>query len=227
MDDCGGCVGSVAMYADAITKATGHPVTVQNLSQHNGLRTDGLLDELKNDTMRREALANADIILVSIGVNDNPFGDDNDPCDGSSFPVWSKFNEACVAADTKIYSPKLESVFAQIVALRAGKPTIFRTITPYNDWLGGVDGESGAVTPSEATKPTQEVYDAWSTMICKAATANGFGCADTYHAFNGPDGLTPIAGVLTASKANGHPNDKGNAVIAQTLADLGFAPLAP
>ena len=227
VDDCGGCIGSVAMYADAITKATGHPVNVQNLSQHNGLRTDDLLDELKNDTLRREALANADIILVSIGVNDTPFGDDNDPCDGSGFPVWSKFNATCVAADAEIYRPKLESVFAQIVALRAGKPTIFRTITPYNDWLGGIDGESGVAVPPQATEPTHEVYDAWSAMTCKAATANGFGCADTYHAFNGPEGLKVIAGDLTVSKANGHPNDKGNEVIAQTLVDLGFAPLVP
>src|SRR5215212_5248328 len=37
-DDCRGCIGSVVMYADAISKATGHPVKVQNLSQHNGLQ---------------------------------------------------------------------------------------------------------------------------------------------------------------------------------------------
>jgi hypothetical protein len=226
-DDCHDCIGSVVMYADAISKATGHPVKVQNLSQHNGLQTDGLLDELKNDVQRREGLATADIILVSISANDTPMSSDDDPCDGAGFPVWSKYDATCVAASSEIFRPKLESVFAQIVALRAGKPTIFRTITPYNDWLGGIDGESGVVTPPEATNPTRLVLDAWSAMICRAAQANGFTCADTYHAFNGPDGLKPIAGVLTTSKANGHPNDKGNEVIAQVLADLGYAPLVP
>jgi lysophospholipase L1-like esterase len=228
-DDCPGCISSVDRYADSITKATGHPVNVQNLSQHNGLQTDGLLDELKTDVQRRDALANADIIIVSIGVNDTPFNRDDDPCDGDSSTHidWSKFNPTCAAAAAEIFRPKLESVFAQIVALRAGKPTIFRTITPYNDWLGGIDSANGSVTPPEATNPTRDVYDAWSAMICKAAQANGFTCADTYHAFNGPDGLKPIAGDLTASKANGHPSDKGNEVIARTLADLGYAPLAP
>ena len=64
-------------------------------------------------------------------------------------------------------------------------------------------------------------------MVCKAAQANGFTCADVYHAFNGPDGLKPGVGDLTASKMNGHPSDKGNEVIAGVLADLGYAPLMP
>ena len=58
---------------------------------------------------------------------------------------WSKFNPTCAAAAAEIFRPKLESVFAQIVALRAGKPTIFRTVNGYNDWLGGIDSASGDV----------------------------------------------------------------------------------
>jgi hypothetical protein len=62
-------------------------------------------------------------------------------------------------------------------------------------------------------------------MTCKAAQANGFACADIYHAFNGPDGLTPSGDLL--AKDWSHPSDKGNEVIALVLTDLGFAPLAP
>ena len=200
---------------------------VQNLSQHNSLQIDGLLQELKTDKVRQDALANADIIIVSIGNNDTPWNRDDDPCDGAGYPDWSKFNPTCAVAAAEIFRPKLESVFAQIVALRAGKPTIFRTINGYNDWIGGADFETGVVTPLEATNPTRLVLDAWSAMTCKAAQTNGFICADTYHAFNGPDGLKPIAGDLTATKANGHPSDKGNELIASVLIDLGFAPLAP
>lgn len=228
-DYCPGCINAVVRYAHSITEATGHPVDLRNLSQANGLQTDGLLEELQTDVQRREALANADIIVVSIGANDSPFNRDDDPCDGDSSGTidWSKFNPTCAATAAEIFRPKLESVFAQIVALRAGKSTIFRTITPYNDWLGGIDSANGNVTPPEATNPTRAVYDAWSAMICKAAQANGFTCADTYHAFNGPDGLKPIAGDLTISKMNGHPSDKGSEVIAGALANLGYAPLVP
>gem|GEM_PF-1035070 len=225
-DDCHGCTSFVDRYAAAIEKATGHPVTVQNLSQHNGLQTDGLLEELKTDVKRREALANADIIIVSIANNDHPLAG-YDACHGFTGDSidWSKFTPTCTAAAAENFRPKLESVFAQIVALRAGKPTIFRTINGYNDWLGGTDTATGKDTPPEATNPTRALFDAWSAMICKAAQSNGFTCADTYHAFNGPDGLKPIAGDLTASKMNSHPSDKGNEVIAQVLADLGYAPL--
>ncbi len=225
-DDCAGCTGFVDRYADAITKATGHPVDVQNLSQHNGLQIDGLLEELKTDTLRRDALANADIIIVNIAHNDIVWNRNDDPCDGPTpdQPDWSKFNPTCAAAAAEIFRPKFESVYTQVVALRAGKPTIFRTINRYNDWAGTINSD-GSHVPPEATNATRVVLDAWSSMVCKAAQANGFTCADIYHAFNGPDGLT-FSGDLLA-KDNTHPSDKGNEVIAHVLTELGFAPLVP
>lgn len=218
-EDCPGCTGFVDGYAEAITAATGHPVEVQNLSQHTGLQTDRLLEELKTDTERREALANADIIIVSIGHNDTAWNRGDDPCDGPNDGDWSKYNQSCAAAAAEIFRPQMESLYAQIVALRAGKPTIFRAINVYNDWIG-VSG-----TPPEATEPTRLVLDAWSEMTCKAAKVSGFICADIYHAFNGSDGLTPSVDLLAQDTV--HPSNKGNEVIARVLADLGFAPLVP
>jgi lysophospholipase L1-like esterase len=222
-DDCPGCISFADRYAAAISNATGHPVEVHNLSQHNGLQIDGLLEELETDTGRRDALANADIIVVGIAHNDPPWGRNDDPCDGPNgdIPDWSLYNPTCAAEAAEIFRPKYESVYAQIVALRAGKPTIYRTINRYNDWIGWADP---SMTP-EAVEATRVVLDAWSPMICNAAQANGFTCADIYHAFNGADGLTSAADLLVADYV--HPSDKGNEVIAGVLADLGFAPLAP
>ena len=220
-NDCPGCTGLVDRYAAAITEVTGHPVIVQNLSEHTGLQIDGLLQELKTDANRREALANADVIIVSAAHNDTAWNREDDPCDGPAGdnPVWSEFNATCAAAAAETFRPQFESLYAQIVALRAGKPTVFRTVNAYNDWIG-VSG-----TPPRATDATRVVLDAWSAMICKAATSNGFTCADIYHAFNGLDGLTPAADLLAEDTV--HPSDKGNEVIARVLTDLGFAPLAP
>jgi lysophospholipase L1-like esterase len=222
---CPGCTGFVDRYADAILKATGHPVKVSNLSQPR-LQVDDLLLELKTDASRRDALANADIIVVNIAHNDTPWLRNDDPCDGPNGgkPDWSKYNATCAAAAAEIFRPKFESVYAQIAALRGGKPTIFRTINRYNDWIGWT-GEAGETNPPEATNATRVVVDAWSAMICQAAQANGFTCADIYHAFNGSDGLTPSGDLL--GKDYTHPSDKGNELIARVLTDLGYAPLVP
>jgi lysophospholipase L1-like esterase len=220
---CPGCTSFADRYAAAISKDTGHPVKVENLSSFIGLKIDGLLERLKDDLYMRHALANADIIVVGIAHNDTAWLRDDDPCDGSNSdkPDWSKYNATCAAAAAEIFRPKFESVYAQIVALREGKLTIFRTINRYNDWIGWPD----VALPPEATNASRVVIDAWSAMVCETAQANGFICADIYHAFNGSDGLTPAGDLLC--KDYTHPSDKGNEVIARVLIDLGYAPLVP
>ena len=111
--------------------------------------------------------------------------------------------------------------FSEIVALRQGKPTLFLTINRYNDWIGW----PGYDLPPEGIEATRLVIDAWNKMICAAAEANGFLCADIYHVFNGPDGLTPSGDLLANDYT--HPSDKGNEIIANILIELGFAPLVP
>ncbi len=222
-NDCPGCKGFVDRYAEAITTATGHAVKVQNLSQHNSLQIDGLLQELKTDTLRRDALANADIVIVGIAHNDAAMNSNDDLCDGPNGdnPDWSKYNATCATASAELFRPKFESVYSQIVALRGGKPTIFRTINRYNDWIGW----PGHDLPPEGITATKEVVDAWNEMICKAAQENGFICANIYPEFNGSDGLKP-SGDLVGNDYT-HPSNKGNEVIARVLVDLGFAPLVP
>jgi len=219
---CPGCTGFVDRYATAISKATAHPVEIQNLSSPM-LRIDDLLETLNWSESRRTALAAADIIVVSISFNDIAWLRDDDPCDGptTNDPDWSKFNTTCAAAAAEIFRPKFESLYAEIVGLRGGKPTIFRTINRYNDVIGWTGGN----VPPEATNVTRDVLDAWNAMVCKAAQENGFMCADIYHVFNGSDGLTPALDLLASDYT--HPSDKGNEVIARVLEDLGYAPLVP
>lgn len=219
---CPGCTGFVDRYATAISQATAHPVEVQNLSVPR-LQIDGLLEMMEFRDSLRVALANADIIVVGISFNDIAWLRQDDPCDGPTMnePDWSQFNKICATAAAEIFRPKFESLFAQIVALREGKPTIFRTINRYNDWIGWTDGN----VPPEANNATRDVLDAWNAMVCKAAQENEFVCADIYHAFNGSDGLTPSLDLL--AKDYTHPSDKGNEVIAGVLENLGYAPLFP
>ncbi len=162
-------------YAKAINAKTGHGVNVSNDSEHSGLQVDDLLTELSNAS-EKNTLAHADIIVVGIAHNDVPMNRDDDPCDGAGGdnPDWSKYTAACVKADVAIFQPKYESVFKQIAALRAGKPTILRALNRYNDW------NDGATLSPAGVAATKLVIDAWSKMTCGAAKANGFLCANIY-----------------------------------------------
>ena len=221
-NDCPGCTSFVDRYAEAITVATGKAVKVQNLSTHTGLQIDGLLQMLESSKMQ-EAIANADVIIVGIAHNDAAMNSNDDLCDGPNGdnPDWSKYNAECAIASAELFRPKFESVYSQIVALRDGKPTIFRTINRYNDW----NGWPGHDLSPEGIKATKEAIDAWNDMICEAAEKNGFVCADIYQEFNGADGLKPSGDLLATDYT--HPSDKGNEVIARVLTELGFAPLVP
>ena len=114
-------------------------------------------------------------------------------------------------------------MFERIAALRAGKPTILRAINRYNDWIGW-PGHPEAAEPA-GVAATAAVVAAWNEMICGAAEANGFSCADISTAFNGKDGTQPSGELLAADYI--HPSDLGNEMIAAILASHGFEPLVP
>jgi lysophospholipase L1-like esterase len=219
--DCPGCTGAIDRYADALAVATGRTVNVRNLSEHNGLQLKGLLNELERDRTRIDALKAADVILVGIAHNDAPMNRDDDPCDGAGgeFPDWSRFTAACIAEDIAAYTPNYERAYELIAGMRAGKPTILRTINRFNDWIGWPGHDLSA----EGIAATRAVVAAWNDMVCGAAEANGFVCADISAKFNGEDGTEPANNLLVADYT--HPSETGNKVIAQVLIDLGFAPL--
>jgi len=220
-EDCPGCAGFVDRYATALAQATGKTVGVRNLSEHNNNTVQRLVGELDNDHTRIDALAAADAIIVGIAHNDAPMNRDDDSCDGpfSESPDWSKYTDTCIATELARFGPVYAAAYAKVAALRTGKPTILRTINRYNDW----NGWPGHDLSTAGLKVTVKVIAAWNAMICKAAEASGFLCADISTAFNGADGKTPSDGLLAGDYT--HPSEHGNALIAETLVQLGFAPL--
>jgi GDSL-like Lipase/Acylhydrolase family len=202
-----------------VTAATGQTVDVTNLSEHTGLTLPGLLDAFDDLSPALEA---ADVIVVGIAHNSAELAADepcDTPLDENDLPVWTAITQDCADRSAEEYRPQYESLFAQIAALRAGQPTVLRTINRYNDWIGWAEGNLG---PQEEQK-TAMVVTAWNAMLCDAAERNGFSCADISRAFNGSDGLSP-AGDLLADDYT-HPSDRGNATITDVLVELGFDPL--
>jgi lysophospholipase L1-like esterase len=218
-NDCGGCTGFVDRYARAVEKATGRPVTVQNLSQHNNLTLPRLLAELDSF---KSSLVVADVIVVGIAHNTIELNADR-PCGAPlqhDLPQWAAMDRACAVRSAKRARILYDQLYSRIAALRKGKPTIFRTINRYNDWIGSPNAH---LTPSQE-RITAMFIATWNAELCQSARAHRFGCADISRAFNGANGLKPSGDLLGADHT--HPSQKANDVIARTLIGLGFAPLA-
>ena len=190
-DDCPGCRGFVDQYGMALGDASNKSVGVVNLSKHTGLTVDELLRDLERNQGLLTALADADVIIVGIAHNDVPMARDDDSCDGAGgeTPDWSKFTDACLQRELDRFRPSYEAVFEKVAELRAGKPTILRAINRYNDWIGWPGNEP----PAAGIEATSRVIAAWNEMICTAAVAEGFLCADIAAEFNGHDGTQPAA----------------------------------
>jgi hypothetical protein len=198
-------------------------VDVLNLSQHRGLTLPQLLDQL--DSYEAD-LAGADVIVVGIAHNSSLLAAAH-PCGApalgeNDLPDWSspRIDETCADVSAEKYRPRFEALFSQIAARRDGEPTILRAINRYNDWIGWDKANLG---PDE-NRQTKGDPRPLERDAVRAAEANGFVCADIYRAFNGPNGLEPSGPLLAGDST--HPSDRGNELIADVLADLGFEPLA-
>ncbi len=195
-------------YAEQITAETGIPVVISNLSEHTGLTLGGLAEELESDEVRIAALSNADIILVAIAHNSVMF-----------LPEYAaSVTPENASATAEGRRAELEGIYRRVAELRAGKPTALRTINRYND-------STTSETAASVAESAHLTFSAWNNVLCEAAMASGFLCADVYAAFNGADGLTPAGNLLAGDYT--HPSDLGNQRIADVLTQLGYSPLRP
>ena len=223
-DDCGGCQGFPSLFGQAIQEKTGKSVEVQNLSQHDNLTAARMAVELPASQRLKDALAGADIILVSIGHNDTPWNATDDSCDqdhgffdGNTSASWDVLVGPCLDVEVARFRSNLDAILTEVVSLRADKPTAIRLTTQYADIPGD------PCCPPDATRVSTIVKDAFNKAACEVADLHAVTCVDVYHAFNGPDG-SKAAGPLLAPDHT-HPSAAGHQRIAELLIDAGLAPL--
>ena len=220
---CSDCTPFVDRYAEALTAATGTSVDVRNLGRPS-LRVASLLQDLMATSSLSDTAASADAIIVGVGNSDAPWNITDDACDGPATSIdlvpWEEYTDECITTEVERFRPTFDAVFRRIVELRAGEPTILRTINRFNDWIGFEGGE----VPPEAVEVSVSYNLAWNAMICDTAEANDFECGDIGRAFNGADGRMASGDLLAPDYI--HPSDKGHERIAAVLVELGFAPLA-
>ena len=223
---CGTCIGFDEQYAAYLETQTSRTVDLRNAAVP-GDRIESLKSLLDTNTAVQAAIANADIVVVSIGYNNGPPWDPDDPChvqevarDADLIPAILAMTPECITETIDKYRGELDAVYGRIESLAAGRPQVRVTLGVFDNIRDnpGTDGTLPQVTP-EDMQPALElfvsIFDRWNAMDCEVAVAHGFVCADLRHAFNGPDGNGSV-GPYTAPDWV-HPNEAGQAVMAKLL----------
>ena len=118
------CRSYVEVYGELASAALGKPVVVENLATNDSLESRGLRDRVTHDAEHRAALADADLITITIGNNDW-----QGPCS------WID-HARCLAHGTAQVDASLSAILDEIATLREGKPTAIRVTTLYDMYLG-------------------------------------------------------------------------------------------
>jgi lysophospholipase L1-like esterase len=218
--NCPGCVTFVDRYAAAVARRAGVTVVRSNWSIP-GLSSGRMLDMVVHDPSLRSDIAGANVITVTIGVNDLPWTPGPDECKATPREGqvdWSRITPACLRRTAARYATELDRVLDEIDRLRNGKTTLLRLTGEYDDWIG-----RPGVSPQALATVARGVR-LFDLAERRAAAAHGATYADLLHRFNGPSGRGDAAPYLELSHGV-HPNQRGHDLIAQVLWRLGLAPL--
>jgi lysophospholipase L1-like esterase len=218
--NCPGCVTFVDRYASAVALRAGVTVVRSNWSIP-GLSSGRLLDMVVHEPSLRSRIAGADIITVTIGVNDLPWTPGPDECKATPRDGqvdWSRITTTCLRKTAARYATELNRILDEIDLLRDGRTTVLRLTGEYDDWIGrpGV--------PKAALETVASGVRLFDLAERRAADAHGAAYADLLHTFNGPRGRDDAAPYLEPSHGV-HPNQRGHDLIARVLVRLGLAPL--
>jgi lysophospholipase L1-like esterase len=200
-------VSYVDRYGDYINKDLRVAVTSTKLGVP-GVTSAGLLQRLRDDQDFQNALKDADIVTLMIGVNDYAVGRAmyyKDICGGPACSAWFEIF-------VRNFRFNLTKIVSEIRGIDRKPGVAILLADLYNPSIrDDMDSASQAVL--------LPFFNQMNATIHAIATSNGLQVAGVYQAFNGPDGLQdPIAkGYL---RDGVHPSDEGHQVIAAQFRKL-------
>jgi lysophospholipase L1-like esterase len=173
---CNGCTPFPDLYAEALDAEV--PTGFTNLTE-NGGTTESLLAEMQSFEPYRTAIADADVIVISVGANDlepafETFaaGDCGPPKDLGCFRK--------VADD---WGRSMEAILTVFDELRGGQPTAVRVLTQANESDPGLLAGFGDEFVHEQLPQVM----AWQEQeFCRAAARHHDHCVDLRPVLNGP-----------------------------------------
>lgn len=223
-DFCAGCVGFVDRFAQELRATTGTTMDVANRSRNDSAQLNDIEQQVATDASLRAQISDADIVIVSVGFNDQAPWPADRPCSAEQDDTLEgqvaaivKFTDSCITETIASYQEDYDAIFSGISEL-AQDGSVLLALTVYNNALG-IPGIEDVVTPADLDRLgvlTKQILDGWNDMLCDAGAEHGFACVDVYHDFNGPDGTAAPGDALESDYA--HPSQLGNDRIANLLA---------
>lgn len=210
---CGSCLTFVDLYAAALDGRVRGTVGAENLSTADDLTGDRLVERITTDKDFRQGVSDADILIVTIGHNDQPWNGPTSDCDAYSDYgefVWEDYTASCIAAASQRHARRLTAVLDEAHRLRGNKPTVQIVTTDYNDFISH-GGDARIVVAK-----SKQILDSHRRATCQVAARVGAACVDVYAIFNGPTGSTPADGTFLAPDHT-HPSADGQRAIARAL----------
>jgi hypothetical protein len=212
-------------FASQIEKDMGVKVVLNDMA-FGGLAAAFVLDVLKPGTASNpnsggwsDALKNADVIILAPGplesIQDGTFMS-IDRCFGNSAGI----PESCPANGFDQYTADLEAIWAKILELRSGKPTILR----------GMD----YACPFVQLWREKHIFDP-CTVCWEASSAAARRAADSYHIpflsrydiYNGVNHDQDVGQQGYIGSDGIHPNSRAQERTAELLAQLGYEAVIP
>jgi lysophospholipase L1-like esterase len=198
-----GSACSCTDYVSLLAGRLGDNVTSTNLAVP-GQTTSGLLDQLSSSQVR-SALADADVVVVTIGANDIEATDPSD-CDSADD------GPQCYSNDLATLTQNLDRV-AAAVAAQATRPGAKILLTGY--WNVFLDGTAARAKGADYVRIADDVTREVNSRISSAAAAHGAVFVDLFTPFRGADGSKDCTPLLADD--GDHPDAAGHAVIADAL----------
>lgn len=220
---CPGCTTYAERVATALGSSLGEEVEVVDLTR--GVAISVILDLVRDEASTRDAVKDADAVLVLVSQNDLSFNLSDDPCGvAPDFPRirWAALTRTCIDRTVRTYARHLEALLDEVDELRDGQPTMLRVVTAFNTVIG--DKVDPTWNSPAAIDPSVYNVARMAAVQCRIAERHGGECVDALHTFNGRDGRDSAQPFLNSYDAT-HLAQKGHDVLAEAVIELGFAPL--
>lgn len=198
-----GCTPYVDQVGRQVAEQRGAVSTVHNLARA-GLTTAGLVDQLRQSTVDRE-IADADLVIVTIGANDFDASRLTDP-DCAPADQFGCYRDTLAAQRAR-----LATILDRIADLNTN-PDNRVLVTGY--WNVFLDGRVGRRMGSEYTTASNALTIVDNAQIAAVSAGHGGTYVDIYTPFKGAGDRDDTK--LLASDGD-HPNAAGHALIAQAL----------